>query len=702
MPKPFNFANNRTYQSVFQQLSKADSGVQHTLKRLFQSVPMPLDAACLALVCKAARMTTQSALSLIPEINATGKKLLADLQALEDACAAIYKDQDAVDTLATLQGRKTLYAGWSTLAFLADTDLPLSSARLAACGLELALKLVSTDRKLVAEVHMSDLAKGSVDFDLDSNELIKGFYFEQMSLADCLPWFVRAKSNYFKLLTAFSEIPPPPPPPPTILEKAVAQWKAHSAYPNFKQRAAVLDKTTCSDLQIKHAVNSGVCPEIPERNAFMTVLWFAGFSGLNFGSLADIPLLGPECNTWVVCLEMETGLLKRDFSCLTPTMAKAGPGSNCIPTTMNASIPLPVSALYFLQQRMAILPSALTLGDLIPEMMLVKSTQHLYKTSLDIPPTWARWNRTIGRYMRREGVDNLLASIISGNFGNTAKSKVHYCAVSTDEIWTVCNEIYKKLNFGVPVEMPADLLHFGSHLVPTHEHVVKLDVANLDRLSQLKVVGKCSPEKLLEFHNQYVKALGFRICCLLALREANPVDLYADLDENSDLTVDIDDKPTPGRPGALPVPLPKHITQLIKTYRAHCSAMINRLKGKHGYSNIVQWLEHVVHRGRVPLLCKIEVVSKRALPITTAIVLELDDHIARDFGRKLMENHLRVRGVITRDTDRTMRHEVLGQEAYSSVADDSEIAWVKRVSPIIDDLATEIFPSPLNGLRNQS
>lgn len=39
-------------ETLFLQLSKTDSGVSTTLRRLLKSVPMPMDAACLSLVCK--------------------------------------------------------------------------------------------------------------------------------------------------------------------------------------------------------------------------------------------------------------------------------------------------------------------------------------------------------------------------------------------------------------------------------------------------------------------------------------------------------------------------------------------------------------------------------------------------------------------------------------------------------------------------
>jgi hypothetical protein len=63
----------------------------------------------------------------------------------------------------------------------------VTNARLASCGLELALKLTAIDRKVVADVHMTDLAKGHPEYDIDSAELVKGIYFDNMGLAELIP-----------------------------------------------------------------------------------------------------------------------------------------------------------------------------------------------------------------------------------------------------------------------------------------------------------------------------------------------------------------------------------------------------------------------------------------------------------------------------------------------------------------------------------
>ena len=700
-PTPLKFKSNPPRETVFLQLSGANSGVSRTLRRLLQTAPTPMDGACLSLVCKGAKLTLDAAFSLIPDLNEAGLKLKADIDALASECARLYSERNVFESSSTLKGRRTNYAGWFTLTYLAETTTAPSNGRLIACGLELALKLISNDRKQVAEVHMRQLVQGQIDFDISAVEFIKAVYFENMELEDQLPWFARSKKNYIRFRNAFSLTPPPPPPPPTLQERAMAQWKAHAAYPNFKHRAAVLDKTAMSELQIIHATHIGMSAEFTQRPAYTATLWFAGFTGLNFGTVGDIPLRDPDCSNWVICVDLEKGLLLRDFSCMVPTLAKARRSEYCIPATFIFATPLPTGVLALLKRRLFDFPAALTLSDLIPEILRVLSTHLLYPTTGDIPPTWARWARTVGRYMRRQGLDSLLASLLSGNFGNSGKSKLHYCSVNPEEIWTACESAYEILNFDEPVVRPPNLLHFGSNIVPTLDHVSEIDRINIELLKGLRPTGKCSTESLLKFHNCYVSSVGFRICCLLGLREANPLALLASLDEWIDTTVDIDDKSTPQRPGALPVILIKHVKTLLKLYRLHCVAIHQRLKNKPEFSDVVHWLDDVVqHRDRY-LLCQICDAKHASIPLTTSMVL-VDHEIAVDFGRKILENYLRTEGAMSRDIDRTLRHEVLGQECYSSVTDDSEVAWIERVSPKLDALALRLFPNPLFGIRRPS
>jgi hypothetical protein len=396
MPKPTSFTKGSTQESIYQALCAWDPHIKKTLERLLSSVPKPLDAPCLGFVCTAAKNSLKAAFSLISDLNLTGQRLLEDMESLDAAYQQVYAERGALDALDTMFGRKTRFTGWTTLAFLASNGVPISSGRLAATGMEIALKLISNDRKLLAEAHMLQLGTGHLDYDVTSEELVKGIYFEGMGLAEVLPWFPRVKKNFFRVLAAFSAKPPPLPPPPSVHERAMAQWKAHAAYPNFKQRAGVLDKTTATQLQIQRITQPSFCSSFKTRPAFLAALWFSGFSGITYGAISEIPPASPECTHWAICLDLASGLLKRDMSCLSTTMPKPAGSMHCIEASMVSTTPIPTDDWEWLIGRIREFPTASQLGDLIPELLLFNSAQALYPSFQDMPLTWARWARTVG------------------------------------------------------------------------------------------------------------------------------------------------------------------------------------------------------------------------------------------------------------------------------------------------------------------
>ena len=248
--------------------------------------------------------------------------------------------------------------------------------------------------------------------------------------------------------------------------------------------------------------------------------------------------------------------------------------------------------------------------------------------------------------------------------------------------------------------MPSALLNFGTGVAPTPDMVRDIDVSLTQVTEALRRVGKCNADEAIQFHNAYVRHIGFRFCCLLALRESGALDLYADLNEECDRTLDVDDKTNDGKAGALPVVFCNALKELVKAYRRHCLALRARLERAGGYESVCDWLHDVVTAEPVPLLCTITKLRK-CKPLSTADVLSAINGIASDFGRKLLENWLRQKGLTTRDIDRMLRHEVLGQESYCSVTLHDELPWVQRVQPALDELAQSIFPAQIFGFRSK-
>lgn len=66
-----------------------------------------------------------------------------------------------------------------------------------------------------------------------------------------------------------------------------------------------------------------------------------------------------------------------------------------------------------------------------------------------------------------------------------------------------------------------------------------------------------------------------------------------------------------------------------------------------------------------------------------------------------MENALRSKGLRTGDIDAVLRHSVLGQSKASSVSDFNLLEWLKRVTPVMDGIAIELFGEVYFGLSKE-
>jgi len=683
----------------FSILCAPTSAVAGTLKQITRSVPRPVDSACLLLVIRGIQTCIQSALSLIPDLNDRGKQLLTSLDLLESACSELYSEMGIVDSFATLDRKLTQFSGWSTFAFLADNQIPSSSGRVVAAGMELVCKLVTDGNPLVAPVFMRDLARGRVDVGITSADFLNQIHYNILDSEDLPDWFARSKKNFHTLYSIFSNSPPPPPPPPTLEERVTAKWRADSAYPRFRLRAGVLDKTCLSQFQVDHILRNIGAMQI-QQGIFNVILWHAGFCGVTFNTLSEVPLRCASLTNWVICIDLEAGLLWRDFTCMARDASSLKTDGGSIAASYLFAIPIPPDVLETLRQRTIAFQSASNLGGLAPELADMNSRSCIYKASGDILPTWARWARTCGILMRKQGTDNLLAGVITGKLAHTAKSKMYYCCISHQEIWSASASIYQALKFEPPGAMPAGLLDFGASVVPNMARINELELDKLALLEGLRTMSKGDQSRVIEFHNAYVIALAFRFCCLLALRESAALNLFADIDETVDITVDIDDKTNQGKGGALPVVICQHLKDLIILYRAHCKALLARLSRTAGFEAFCDWLQEVIQGEHVPLLCTFEKYG-RPQCVGTSDVLQGHQGLAPDFGRKLQENWLRKRAVLTRDTDRQLRHEVLGQESYSSATEHTEFSWAIRVLPHLDALAEELFPNQIHGLRSK-
>jgi hypothetical protein len=683
--------------SIALSLRAPDSPVRSQMARLSKLAPPPLDCANLSLVCRAAVRVVDEAFRLLLRPNAAALLLHDELASLLTACLAEYRRRNAVDVESGLERRLLATPAWSALNGVCSFPEGTCHPGITALGIELALSWMNN--KPMAVAFCNGARTAFEDVDLLNNDLLK---LMEVQEGDKLPhWIKHARTVFAEFLASFDDLPPPPPTTPkSFEEKAKLEFLGRAAFPTYRCRAGVPDDTCMSPRQIDEAMQFAGAGGFDSPAARRAALWLVGISGLFAGSTHRIPLATSAPDDWVVRYDVVTGLLYRDYRCLA-TDASRAQTEGCVAASFCFVAPAPRDVHAYLVVRAANTPGAISTGDLIPGLVLLQPHASLYPSLSDLIPSWARWSRSWGPLARQVGLDNFVAAAICGNLGLTARSKLYYSLLGSEEVWEACRRLYARLNFGVPVEMPRGTVNFGVTVVPSATTLRRLDTEFVADLESLRPPNRGDEGQVLKFHNRYMRVLTSRIAVWVDLREATEISIRATVDERRDACVDLFEKGSAGRHGGMPAVIGDDMRAALGNYRLHCAALYDRLLTFGWHGPVMDWLQGVIHRRDVPLLATIP-SRKRAVPVGTAEVIKRlpgASVLVPDWGRKFNENGLRLLGVQTRDIDRQQRHEVQGQETNTSVADDSERAWVARIKPALNTLSRDIFKARLNGLR---
>lgn len=688
--------------TILEELTNVSESVSITTRTLCENAQPPIDAACLLFVCRGAQRAFGAALELLREPNEHAISIDEQLKELVCACQQIYAERQRADAYETLKRRLHANPGWAALAKLGSLSSNVSSGFAAAIGVNLALALAG--KKLLAVAYMHSLRK-----------CLPGEPITPLELLDELPTLIDLSTeNWPRQLTkflpdfwaCFDSHEHPPPPPKTVHEKITSEWKGRAAFPSYRRRAAVLDKTCLSARQIDFACQWSPLSGFRIKEEYQLAEWLIGFSGANVESVHRIPIMLGSANiddTWVIRYDVDSGLLLRDYSVLAADTATME-GRLAEPASYVFALPIPLHLAHYIRNNcLESEHQILDFGDLVTGLRNLTPEGTMFPSHDELKPSWARWNRTVGPFLRQMGIDSLVAGLLVGDIGMSARSKLYYARVHAHEIWAAATLAYARMGLGVPVQMSTNQIAFGSRVTPSSAAILDIDIANVTQLNSMKPGRRSTLPDEIAFHNMYSAIFGFRLMVRLSLRAAASIGVSASVDERWDTTIDLIEKSRADRKGGMAALLTSTGRKEIALYKSHCRAMLRRLKNNGQFRQVTQWLEAVVNNAEVPLLMRID-SSGATIAMSTRQVLDVvcsGFRLAEDFGRKWNENALRAAGCRTADIDRTLRHEVAGQEAVTSVSDGSEAAWVRRIAALLDDLHLELFPSPLQGLRKE-
>ena len=711
-----------------------------------REIPAPIYRPCESLAYRGCAKAFETATNFLNTPNALAIGVLAEMEALDQACTNIYEENSLKDDYRRDIRSLANHQQWKALCAVGEYSETECQAERAAIGVNIGLAWVGEKKMAVGHMRriVDAFEKTLLTLD-DLNHLLTLSNDERAKYIKLIPWFKQFNLFLEDFRQVFDEQPNARSPGKTVDQKVRGEMSCRAAFACAEHRAGILDEQCLTKRQTANIIKYDFAAPFRSQSARRVAIWLIGFSGLNTNTVKDIPIIqGPPLelvDDWAIKYDLITGILLRDYSTLAKDSADPE-GVQAEPAGYVFPLPAPVNIHEDIKTLLVELPDdgePVTFGKLIPELKSIQPQSTIYPSTDQFPPSWAKLSYTVGPLLVEEGMDSLVAGALVGNLGIPIKSKVFYARVTPTEVWNGARHAYRIMRLSEPVDMPQNLLAFGARVVSSTQTLRDLDVANIEKLEDLrkKLLYANSGNRLsvlLNLHNGYSLALGYRLMIRLSLRGAAEFPLRASLLASTQLTADIREKASAGRRGGVAAIITKDTRTELVLYQKNCEALYARLVKMEFKGVAMQWLRDVIDSKDVSLLVAISETGA-INPLSTKQVVDsvgTSSKLAKDFGRKWMENALRATGYSdkvtstspaqtsasdevhvktknsaicagcrTEDIDQGLRHEAAGRETTTAISDSCERTWAKRMGPAMDRATKAIFNQPLFGLRKK-
>ncbi len=454
-----------SYTSVLSAIAVDDPDIGHALSMLTVLAPRPPDAAGIGRVCRGSLTAVRAVISMIGTPSEKLLKIESDMRALAHVVAQELRESGTQELALPMLARTGKYPQWSVLAALAEPDMPVG-ARLAA-GVELLRSW--KDGCEITKAATADIAAAIKEEPISMHGLrllLEGLTPDEEIASE---WHRRLRRSWRQAVLHFGEVGTTPP-PATFEDRARGQILESSVYASAARRAGASNHRQLSKLQ-----SNSTLAQIGnwiESDDFRGVYGFVtGTTGFTIDLIPSIPLQSPTVQSdWVVVIDVATGCLKMDVSVLVQEAARA-PMATTIMSNFVCCKPMPKKLADQLRSRLEKYPNARWLRDLYPEATALDARSSVLQCHDEIKPSWSRLRRSAGTFIRNLEIDNLLACMISGDFGHIPRSKLYYACVEPKELFEASARFYQGAGWGAPVPMPTDTLAFGCRVVPTDAQI---------------------------------------------------------------------------------------------------------------------------------------------------------------------------------------------------------------------------------------
>lgn len=667
-----------------------NSPALHGLSLLERLATRPPGSPALCLVASGMQHCLQAAINTLGLTDKRPAAILETICGLVTELEVQMKNTGEVESQMAAHGLKSKYPGWSALCRAGNADHALANLYL---GMKI-LKSLHDDQPL--GVSACSRFEAIAETPNLSEEQVQSLLTEPPETGgEDQGWLNDLQRTYRRVLQAYLVDTTPPPThgrsrvTGQLLDGVLAVTAARRAGAG-NHRELSPGQTSLALTHIKQGLADDTL------GGCLGVL--VAISGFTPDLLLATPLAEPARPAAAnLCLDLEHGMLCIDHSGLVREAATAQPG--CIPASLTCEKPLPIQLHQNLFKRRTRFPGASTLTDLYPGDPCPANDAPVYPSKDMICPSWARYRNSVGTHLRTHGFDNLLAAVISGRFWHIPKSKLYYMALPRAELQTGFDRFFTLAGWGRATALK-DGPAFGSRVVPTIGAVQAHDQILLQSCLDLQPGKHAGIARLLEHHNRFMRLAGFRLSCLLALRESTALGVTADIDEREHRWVPIYDKDVLH---PLPMPLSSFAVVTLRAVRVHCRALRGRLivLGE-GKSELARWCLAVTNHQAVPLLQQARNPSTVIdLPTRSFMQPHDDTRLPPDFGRKLMENELRRQGLRSNEVDAFLRHDVEGQSMLCSTAHHQRQAIWVRTTQAVDRVAALCFGAVVYGLARE-
>lgn len=459
-------------------------------------------------------------------------------------------------------------------------------------------------------------------------------------------------------------------------------------YASAKTRQSVVDWHAMTQSEFLF-VSDEIFQNATRGNHAAIAVAIASLTGLPLHLVNLLPINSKFLDEWVMCIDLELGVLFFDLSAIYTSAAK--PGINFKLYESSSSVvckPLPSYLLSIIQSLAKEKAGARTLGDL-----LENQSENLLK--IDV----SRFLNSCARFATSEcDIDQFVAAILICDFRSIPSAKTYYKRTTRQTIWDASNRYYSKLGWGEAVPF-VDGLSVGSAMV-SHDHVVQSIFQKLaESVEELRPSNRSSIPDLLEFHDHfcaYTATLG--IFCL-ALRNANPIGINSrHIDDHRNYLI-IDDKHVLGDASAMPVAITDSLLQQFIFWKIHCRCLLRRLKKLGEKENgLIEGLEGIVSGKNSPLF----ILSTKPHAASVSQISKFwSDPLVENFARHFWESKFSELGVSSRFSAAQIRHQSSGCLSWASDSDLVLNEFIKHISNAQEKVLASLNVRAIHGLSKR-